>query len=106
MKMLVTLALVSLGTASLLAHDDKDKSMADCPMHGDTAMKARGDQGMGFSQDKTTHHFRLSADGGSIEVSANDPQDNVSRDQIRMHLRHIAKMFQEGNFEIPVFVAQ
>lgn len=79
--------------------------MADCPMMNEhAAMNHRGDQGMGFSQEKTTHHFRLSADGGAIEVSANDPRDTASRDQIRMHLGHIAKMFEQGNFEIPMFV--
>ena len=73
-------------------------------MSGHAAMNHRGDQGMGFSQEKTTHHFRLAADGGAIEVSANDPADTTSRDQIRMHLGHIAKMFEQGNFEIPMFV--
>jgi hypothetical protein len=67
-------------------------------------MNARGDKGMGFSQEKTTHHFRLSPDGGSIEVVANADTDTVSRQQIQMHLGHVAKMFHEGNFEIPMFV--
>jgi hypothetical protein len=31
---------------------------------------------MGFSHDKTTHHFRLYPDGGAIEVTADDPNDN------------------------------
>jgi hypothetical protein len=73
-------------------------------MHADSGLSARGDAGMGFLQDKTTHHFRLRPDGGSIEVSANDPTDKTSRDQIRAHLGHIATMFQRGNFEIPMFV--
>jgi len=64
----------------------------------------RGDQAMGFDHTKTTHHFLLSASGGSIQVTADDPEDSASRDQIRMHLAHIAKMFSEGNFEIPMFV--
>ena len=64
----------------------------------------RGDQAMGFDHTKTTHHFLLSASGGSIQVTANDPDDSASRDQIRMHLAHIARMFSEGNFEIPMFV--
>ena len=59
---------------------------------------------MGFDHTKTTHHFLLSSSGGSIQVTANDPEDSASRDQIRMHLAHIAKMFSEGNFEIPMFV--
>jgi hypothetical protein len=106
MKLLITGALISLGMTCVLADEpEKDSSMDGCPMMSDhAAMNHRGDQGMGFSQEKTTHHFRLSADGGAIEVSVNDPSDVTSRDQIRMHLGHIAKMFERGNFEIPMFV--
>jgi hypothetical protein len=68
------------------------------------AMMKRGDAGMGFSHDKATHHFVLLKDGGAIQVSVNDPKDAASRDQIRMHLSHIAKMFSEGNFNIPMFI--
>jgi hypothetical protein len=46
----------------------------------------------------------LLADGGSIEVEANSPQDTQSRDQIRMHLGHIAKMFAAGNFNAPMLI--
>jgi hypothetical protein len=62
------------------------------------------DHAMGFSQEKTTHHFRLYKDGGAIEVSAKDPKDTESRDQIRMHLGHIAGMFAKGDFEAPMLV--
>ncbi len=73
-----------------------------CPQHN--AMNARGDHTMGFSQEKTTHHFLLRRDGGSIEVSANDPADTESRDMIRMHLQHIAHAFSEGDFDMPMFI--
>jgi hypothetical protein len=53
---------------------------------------------------KTTHHFQLAAKGGSIEVAANDPADTQSRDEIRMHLSHIASMFADGNFNTPMFI--
>ncbi len=59
---------------------------------------------MGFSHAKTTHHFLLSKSGGAIEVTANDAQDQTSRDQIRGHLEQIAKAFTGGNFETPMFV--
>lgn len=64
----------------------------------------RGDQAMGFAHDKTTHHFTLLADGGIIDVSANAAQDSASREQIRKHLAHIAMMFAEGNFSLPMFI--
>lgn len=86
---------------------------ADCPMHAAHAraraahedhlagVNARGDHAMGFSHAKTTHRFRLFPDGGAIEVSANDAADAESRDQIRSHLRTIAKAFSDGDFDIP-----
>src|SRR5215831_3644852 len=64
----------------------------------------RGDHAMGFNHLKTTHHFILLKTGGSIEVSANDGKDTASRDQIRQHLSHIAKLFAEGNFDTPMFI--
>jgi len=64
----------------------------------------RADHGMGFSQAKTTHHFILAKNGGVISVESKDAKDTASRDQIRMHLSHIGKMFAEGNFDIPMFV--
>ncbi|MGZ4866740.1 MAG: hypothetical protein ACXV7C_05925 [Candidatus Angelobacter sp.] len=67
-------------------------------------MKKRGDQGMGFAQDKTTHHFLLRKDGGAIQVTANSADDKASREEIEMHLHHIAKAFQSGDFNIPMFV--
>jgi hypothetical protein len=39
-------------------------SEAVCPMHDvHSKMNERGEQGMGFSQTATTHHFFLKADG-------------------------------------------
>jgi hypothetical protein len=64
----------------------------------------RGDHAMGFSHEKTTHHFRLAVNGGVIEVVVNDPNDTASLDQIRMHLTHIAKLFKEGNFNLPMLI--
>ena len=62
-----------------------------------------GDEAMGFSHMKSTHHFRLTAQGGSIEVQANDPKDTETRDQIRAHLQHIAKAFKTGDFSAPEY---
>ena len=64
----------------------------------------RGDRVMGFDHEKTTHHFLLFKDGGAIEVTANSADDTESRDQIRKHLGHIARMFAEGNFKAPMLI--
>ena len=63
-----------------------------------------GDHVMGFSHEKTTHHFELNYDGGAIDVRTNDAKDAASRNQIRNHFRHIAKMFAAGDFNAPMLV--
>ena len=67
-------------------------------------MEHRGNQGMGFDQQKTTHHFLLRKDGGAIQVTANSAGDKASQEEIQMHLRHISQAFQSGDFNIPMFV--
>jgi hypothetical protein len=51
-----------------------------------------------------SHHFELHYDGGVIDVRANDIKDTDSRDFIRMHLHHVAQMFADGNFNVPMLV--
>ena len=75
--------------------------MSDMP---DEQMNKRGDHVMGFDHTKTTHHFLLQEFGGSIEVTANSSDDLESSSQIRMHLKHIAAMFAEGNFNAPILI--
>jgi hypothetical protein len=97
--------LVISGTTSLVIHGQPQQK-ADRPMTHEQMedMSKRGDKAMGFDHLKTTHHFILLADGGSIKVEANDATDTLSRDQIRQHLRHITMMFGEGNFNGPMLV--
>jgi len=83
-----------------------------CPMHKEhmdaaqhqAEVEKHGNEAMGFPQDKTTHHFRLAADGGTIEVAANEDNDKQNRDAIRSHLTHIATMFANGDFSAPMFI--
>ena len=72
--------------------------------HQHAASHDRANQGMGFDQQKTTHHFLLQKTGGTIEVTAKDAGDTASTDQIRMHLRHIASAFAAGDFSLPMFI--
>jgi hypothetical protein len=126
MKSRFCLAVLLLAFTALAASAQQQEG-AGCPMHekhmaakaqasvkpednkamrhdGMDAMNARGDKAMGFSQGKTTHHFRLLADGGAIEVEANDAQDADSRASIRQHLSHIAQAFADGDFDLPMFI--
>lgn len=103
------MTIVPVLTAALLLlfyQDSASKPKTqDCTMHDTHAqMNERGEHAMGFSQTATTHHFFLKSDGGVIQVEVNDPKDTSSRDNIRMHLGHIAKMFADGDFNIPMFV--
>ena len=70
-------------------------------MQKDAELKKRGAIAMGFDQDKTTHHFRSTPTGGSIEVGVRDPADTASRDLIRTHLKEIAEAFGKGDFAKP-----
>jgi hypothetical protein len=64
-------------------------------------MKRAGDVAMGFDQDKATHHFTLTRDGGLISVSADDPADTTTLEEIRTHLAEIAQAFAAGDFGKP-----
>src|SRR3954463_4918253 len=70
-------------------------------MEKERELKTRGAAAMGFDQETTTHHFRLLASGGSIEVVTNEATDLAGRDQIRAHLRESAAEFASGNFAKP-----
>lgn len=97
---------------------EQPKKMESCPLHAEhmkaasvkdgqaghdhhAAVNERGDKEMGFSHLKTSHHFRVSEDGGAIEVVVNDAQDAESLEQIRHHLGEIAKQFTAGDFTLP-----
>ena len=94
------------------AQQGANDSMQNCPMHKqhvaadshNDVVEKHGDAAMGFPHDATTHHFRMSADGGAIEVTANNPNDKTNADAIRSHLAHIAVLFGNGDFTIPMFV--
>jgi hypothetical protein len=101
MKLILLIAL----TVGFAQSNQKPESQTDCPMHAThTQMNERGEKGMGFSQTTTTHHFLLKSNGGVIQIEAKDSADATNRNEIRMHLGHIAKAFQSDDFDIPMFV--
>ncbi len=69
-------------------------------MH-DHDVKQHGAEAMGFDQDKTTHHFVLTNDGGYVQVTANDANHEASIAQIRAHLRQQQDKFAAGDFGAP-----
>jgi hypothetical protein len=101
----VAFLLLTLG----LVRVNAQTSPAAVPLHECDASRfdgvdKRGDQGMGFSHKITHHHFHLLPDGGAIEVEANKPEDDASRKAIREHMAHIATMFSNGDFALPMFI--
>jgi hypothetical protein len=94
MRFVTTFVFAILASSAIAAQQASHPSSLD----------ERGAHVMGFDQQKTTHHFYLYPDGGAIDVSANDPDDQTEIKAARAHLPHIAKMFGEGDFSAPVLV--
>jgi len=97
-----------LAIALILCGLSLAQDMSSCPMHDKSKhhveVESHGDMAMGFPHDKTTHHFHLAPDGGTIEVTVNDPKDTQNLNAIREHLKHVAVMFANGDFSVPMFV--
>lgn len=97
--MTTTLFAVLTLTAVAAGVDQHQAGHAGHDAHA--AMNARGAKAMGFDQTRATHHFILRADGGFIEVTANDANDDEVRTQVVAHLEHITTAFKTGDFAIP-----
>jgi hypothetical protein len=91
--------LVLLGPGANAGEEDMHKH--DAHFAGVTE---RGDKGMGFSHEKTVHHFGLTRQGGFISAEASDAADAPTRDSIRRHFQHIAQAFASGDFNLPMFI--
>ncbi len=98
MKAAVFVAFLTIALVAYGQQENKQESPSD---HHCQMMK-HGEMAMGFSQDKTTHHFGLTASGGVIEVQTNDVSDTTTRDRIRQHLQVISKAFAQGDFSSPM----
>src|SRR5215217_516885 len=72
--------MLTLTVLCLPVSGQQQKPDSGMSQHQMDEMNKRGDKQMGFAHLKTTHHFRLATDGGSIQVEANDLKDTESRD--------------------------
>ena len=100
--------LIWLTTAALLLtvqHPAMPKGMSHeehlKQMEKDEALKKRGAKAMGFDQDATTPHYRLTPTGGEIEVTVHDDEVESVVAAVRTHLRTIASEFARGQFDKP-----
>lgn len=91
----------ALGLAMYAAAQGEHDQNSQAHHHG---VMERGQQGMGFDQKTTSHHFVLLPDGGMVEVEANSAADKASIAQIRAHLQEIKGKFAKGDFHIPGFI--
>lgn len=123
------IGIVSLATIFIYAQTATEKpkmyeeEMKNCPMHEQhqkakkegvgksnhdhskmAELNKRGEQGMGFSQTVTTHHFLIFSDGGAIQVEVNNKNDKDNLEKIRKHLAKIAVSFTNGDFATPLAV--
>ncbi|MBL8170145.1 MAG: hypothetical protein JNJ50_18445 [Acidobacteria bacterium] len=90
----VVLALFSCAAAFAQSHDHAQHA----------GVNERGDKVMGFSHEKTTHHFLLTTDGGLIVAEVKDKTDAANLEQIRTHFKHIAQKFAAGDFTAPMLI--
>jgi hypothetical protein len=67
-------------------------------------MMERGDIAMGFNQNKITHHFAATPDGGKIIITELNGSDKQTIDEIKNHTLDIQKEFSQGNFSRPFFI--
>lgn len=97
--------VLSVASSAVAQHPAMPEGMTHeqhmAQMKKDAEMKQHGNAAMGFDQDRTTHHFTMSADGGAIAVAANDAGDAASTAQVRTHLQEIARAFKQGDFGAP-----
>jgi hypothetical protein len=67
-------------------------------------MMQRGNIAMGFDQNKISHEFTSTKDGGQIKITALDENDNQTIHHIKNHTRDIQNDFAKGNFTKPFYI--
>jgi hypothetical protein len=104
MNLLTTFVIAALWLTPL--HPTMPKGVSHekhaAAMERDEALNRRGAGAMGFDQDATIHHFKLTADGGSIDVTVRDEADLATLQRVRNHLKSIAQEFARGDFGKPL----
>lgn len=101
MSVLLVACALSLSVSGMIASAQHQAAAESAHHHG---VAERGDHVMGFSHEKTAHHFLLFSNGGAIEAQAKDEKDTANREAIQTHFSHIVKMFAAGDFTAPMLI--
>lgn len=68
------------------------------------SMLQRGNIAMDFDQNKITHNFIPTANGGNVVITSLNGNDTKTINQIREHIKNIQNDFSKGNFTKPFFI--
>jgi hypothetical protein len=66
----------------------------------DPALLSRAAKVSGFDSDRVTRHFYVLKNGGAVEITAKDPNDEATTKAIQAHLKKESEQLAKGNFEI------
>ena len=66
----------------------------------DPALLSRATKTSGFDSDRVTRHFYVLKNGGAVEITAKDPNDEATIKAIQAHLKKESDQLAKGSFEI------
>jgi hypothetical protein len=65
----------------------------------DPELLSRATKVSGFDSQKVTRHFYVLKNGGAVEITAKDPNDEATVKSIQAYLKKESDQFAKGNFE-------
>lgn len=112
-----SLGVTNLGASEIISNNSNIKVYPSTSSFNDSSnvrhsptnitmmkMMERGEIAMGFNQNKITHDFVATPDGGKIIITSLNSTDGQTINQIKNHILDIRKEFSEGNFTKPFFI--
>ena len=96
--------LVSVVVVAIIAVTGCSGGRSSTSTKRQAEVEARGASVMPFDQDRTTHVFRATPQGGVQIVVAKDVHDTQQIALVRTHLRDEAERFAHGDFSDPMAI--
>ena len=104
MKTVLAAVLVFAPAAAVLGQDHSSCPMMSKAAEHRAAVDHRHADATGVSHEASVHHFLIAPDGGTIRLEATAEAPVADREPIRGHLRHVARSFAAGQFELPMLI--